>query len=141
MEIKTISKLIKKEEMAIHNALMEKAKLIQLINSIELAIAVIKQHIEGERGISEGQYNLRETFYAFEIHSNERVKMLKSEIGINNSKLLELDETIKQLYLEKRKYELYRDKMMEDKSREIERAEQKNFDEIGIIAYANKAGE
>ena len=134
----TLQKIIDINEEALNEKIVEKSKLELLINNINKSINLINSNIELEKHkIKQDDLNMVRAFSKYREVCIQKINYLKQELEIKEASLDILKLDIKEIYIEKEKFNIVLQKQIIRQQHEISVKELKAVDEINLRNYVN----
>ena len=134
----TLQKIIDINEEALNEKIVEKSKLELLINNINKSINLINSNIELEKHkIKQDDLNMVRAFSKYREVCIQKINYIKQELEIKEASLDILKLDIKEIYIEKEKFNIVLQKQIIRQQHEISVKELKAVDEINLRNYVN----
>jgi hypothetical protein len=137
---KTLGKLLKLGKREIDNLILVKSKLESQLYAFEAILHSLKKELENEREVAQGDPNLLDIFAHFYRANIEHQKDMEFEIQKVQEKIMLIQDSITNQHIENKKYEHLIDAIEYQAKIKEEKLENKEFDEISIVRYANNKG-
>ncbi len=139
MNSKALQRLIKVIQRQIEEELLQKTLLEKQVEDLEKAIGVIKMLLTAESDTLAKQPISYCDYYSFYSHHKNKRDELGTEVIFIKQTIEEKLESLRDLFIEKKRYELLLAKHMRAEQDVINKIENDAIDEIGIQGFRRKS--